>query len=136
MGILRPLSNRDFVFLKNIVKSGLGRKFSRGLNFSWQLLQKSKINTIAEEGKTWKKGSKYNPLLCNFLRPIQFLNFKIWTSEEVCRLSYYVFKFKPNVTKFCTDAKSVSANSLRPLEHTHFGFLPNFVKSSLDRRFP
>ena len=109
---LRPSAHTHFVFLQNFVKSSLGRRFTKDLRFCGQLLQKIKVNTIAGEGRTWKRGSKSNPLLCNFLRQIQFLNFKILTSQEACCLSYQFFKYKPNFTKFCTDAKSVSANSL------------------------
>ena len=105
-------AHRHFVFLQNCVKSSLGRIFAKDLRFCEQLLRKIKVNTIAEEGRTWKKGSKSSPLLCNFLRQIQFLNFKIWTSQEACCLSYHFFKYKPNFTKFCTDTKPVSANSL------------------------
>ena len=90
----------------------MGRSFSKDLRFCGQLSQKIKVNTIAGEGRTWKRGSKSNPFLCNFLRQIQFLNFKIRTSQEACCLSYHFFQYKPNFTKFCTDAKSVSANSL------------------------
>ena len=68
--------------------------------------------------RIWKRGSKSNPLLCKFLRLIQFLNFEILTSQEACCLSYQFFKYKPNFTKFCTDAKSVSADSLNL--HTTF----------------
>ena len=110
---VRVSAHRHFVFLQNFVKSSLGRIFAKDLRFCEQLLRKIKVNTIAEEGRTWKKGSKSSPLLCNFLRQIQFLNFKIWTSQEACCLSYHFFKYKPNFTKFCTDAKSVSANSLK-----------------------
>ena len=110
--ILRVSAHRHFVFLQNFVKSSLGRIFAKDLRFCEQLLRKIKVNTIAEEGRTWKKGSKSSPLLCNFLRQIQFLNFKIWTSQEACCLSYHFFKYKPNFTKFCTDTKPVSANSL------------------------
>ena len=113
MGSLRVSAHRQFVFLQNFVKSSLGRIFAKDLRFCEQLLRKIKVNTIAEEGRTWKKGSKSSPLLCNFLRQIQFLNFKIWTSQEACCLSYHFFKYKPNFTKFCTDTKPVSANSLR-----------------------
>ena len=110
--ILRVSAHRHFVFLQNFVKSSLGRIFAKDLRFCEQLLRKIKVNTIAEEGRTWKKGSKSSPLLCNFLRQIQFLNFKIWTSQEACCLSYHFFKYKPNFTKFCTDTKPVSAISL------------------------
>ena len=110
---LRVSAHMHFVFLQNFVKSSFGRIFAKDLRFCEQLLRKIKVNTIAEEGRTWKKGSKSSPLLCNFLRQIQFLNFKIWTSQEACCLSYYLFKYKPNFTKFCTDTKPVSANSLR-----------------------
>ena len=109
---LRVSAHMHFVFLQNFVKSSLGRIFAKDLRFCEQLLRKIKVNTIAEEGRTWKKGSKSSPLLCNFLRQIQFLNFKIWTSQEACCLSYHFFKYKPNFTKFCTDTKPVSANSL------------------------
>ena len=112
MDSLRVSAHRHFVFLQNFVKSSLGRIFAKDLRFCEQLLRKIKVNTIAEEGRTWKKGSKSSPLLCNFLRQIQFLNFKIWTSQEACCLSYHFFKYKPNFTKFCTDTKPVSANSL------------------------
>ena len=111
--LVRVSAHRHFVFLQNFVKSSLGRIFAKDLRFCEQLLRKIKVNTIAEEGRTWKKGSKSSPLLCNFLRQIQFLNFKIWTSQEACCLSYHFFKYKPNFTKFCTDTKPVSANSLR-----------------------
>ena len=110
--VVRVSAHRHFVFLQNFVKSSLGRIFAKDLRFCEQLLRKIKVNTIAEEGRTWKKGSKSSPLLCNFLRQIQFLNFKIWTSQEACCLSYHFFKYKPNFTKFCTDTKPVSANSL------------------------
>ena len=113
---LRVSAHRHFVFLQNFVKSSLGRIFAKDLRFCEQLLRKIKVNTIAEEGRTWKKGSKSSPLLCNFLRQIQFLNFKIWTSQEACCLSYHFFKYKPNFTKFCTDTKPVSANSLRLIQ--------------------
>ena len=109
---VRVSAHRHFVFFQNFVKSSLGRIFTKDLRFCEQLLQKIKVNTIAEEGRTWKKGSKSSPLLCNFLRQIQFLNFKIWTSQEACCLSYHFFKNKPNFITFCTDAKPVSANSL------------------------
>ena len=115
---VRVSAHRHFVFLQNFVKSSLGRIFAKDLRFCEQLLRKIKVNTIAEEGRTWKKGSKSSPLLCNFLRQIQFLNFKIWTSQEACCLSYHFFKYKPNFTKFCTDTKPVSANSLTEVTHT------------------
>ena len=60
-----------------------------------------------------KNSSRCDRCLRNFLRQIQFLYFKIWASQEACCLSYYFFKYKPNVTKFCTDTKPVSADSLR-----------------------
>ena len=116
---LRVSAPRHFVFLQNFVKSSLGRIFAKDLRFCEQLLRKIKVNTIAEEGRTWKKGSKSSPLLCNFLRQIQFLNFKIWTSQEACCLSYHFFKYKPNFTKFCTDTKPVSANSLNKKASSH-----------------
>ena len=116
---LRVLAHRHFVFLQNFVKSSLGRIFAKDLRFCEQLLRKIKVNTIAEEGRTWKKGSKSSPLLCSFLRQIQFLNFKIWTSQEACCLSYHFFKYKPNFTKFCTDTKPVSANSHMPDTRKH-----------------
>ena len=106
-------AHRQFVFLQNFVKSSLGRIFAKDLRFCEQLLQKIKVDTIAEEGRTWNKGSKSNPPLYNFLRQIQFLNFEIWTSQEACCLSHHFFKYKPNSTKFSIDAKSVSANSHR-----------------------
>ena len=109
---LRLSAHMQLVFLQNFVKSSLGRRFTKDLRFCGQLLQKIKVNIIAGEGRTWKRGSKSNPLLCNLLRQIQFLNFKIFTSQEACCLSYQLFKYKPNLTKFCTDAKTVSANSL------------------------
>ena len=130
---VRVLAHRHFVFLQNFVKSSLGRIFAKDLRFCEQLLRKIKVNTIAEEGRTWKKGSKSSPLLCNFLRQIQFLNFKIWTSQEACCLSYHFFKYKPNFTKFCTDTKPVSANSRRPRRLCCY--VANFVSlSSLYRK--
>ena len=125
--LLRVSAHRHFVFLQNFVKSSLGRIFAKDLRFCEQLLRKIKVNTIAEEGRTWKKGSKSSPLLCNFLRQIQFLNFKIWTSQEACCLSYHFFKYKPNFTKFCTDTKPVSANSLNQIVAKNV-FSPSYNK--------
>ena len=125
-------AHRYLVFLQNFVKSSLGRIFAKDLRFCEQLLRKIKVNTIAEEGRTWKKGSKSSPLLCNFLRQIQFLNFKIWTSQEACCLSYHFFKYKPNFTKFCTDTKPVSANSLSPSQMSP-AFIQNHVSCSRRR---
>ena len=124
---LRVSAHRHFVFLQNFVKSSLGRIFAKDLRFCEQLLRKIKVNTIAEEGRTWKKGSKSSPLLCNFLRQIQFLNFKIWTSQEACCLSYHFFKYKPNFTKFCTNTKPVSANSLRHQSHLEELFVTSCI---------
>ena len=49
--ILRVSAHRHFVFLQNFVKSSLGRIFAKDLRFFEQLLQKIKVNTIAEEGR-------------------------------------------------------------------------------------
>ena len=48
----RLSAHTHFVFLQNFVKSSLGRRFPKGLRFCGQLLQKIKINTIAEGGRT------------------------------------------------------------------------------------
>ena len=49
---LRVSAHRQFVSLQNFVKSSLGRIFAKDLRFCEQLLQKIKVNTIAEEGRT------------------------------------------------------------------------------------
>ena len=58
--------------------------FHKVSNLDDSCCKRAKLTPQQRKGKTWKNGSKFNPFLCNFLWPIQFLNLKFWTSEEVC----------------------------------------------------
>ena len=102
--LVRPLVHRHFVFHQNFIKSGVGRRFPQGLKSWWQLLQKSKINTAAEEGEDLKEWEQIQSISMQLpltypIPECQVLD--LWWS---LLLSYYFFKFKLNSTKFCTDA--------------------------------